>query len=48
MKRTQENKRLYALKRLGKAVDRGIVATSETVKAQAKAWVLAWKLATKL
>lgn len=43
-----EKKRLYALKRLNKAVDRGIVATSETDKARAKAWVLAWKLAAKL
>lgn len=43
-----EKKRLYALKRLNEAVDRGIVATSEAEKAQAKKWVLAWNLVAKL
>lgn len=43
-----EKKRVYALKRLNKAVDRGIVATSEAEKAQAKKWVLAWNLVSKL
>jgi hypothetical protein len=48
MKRTREQKRLYASQRLSKAVDRGIVATSETGKARAKAWVFAWNLVAKL
>lgn len=48
MKRTREQKRLYASKRLSKAVDRGIGATSETGKARAKAWVWAWNLVAKL
>lgn len=44
----QDPKRLYASKRLSKAVDRGIVATSEAEKAQAKKWVLAWNLVAKV
>ncbi len=44
----QDQKRLYASKRLSKAVDRGIVATSEAEKAQAKKWVLAWNLVAKV
>jgi hypothetical protein len=48
MKRTRAQKRFDASKRLSKAVDRGIVATSETEKAQAKKWVLAWQLVAKL
>ena len=48
MKHTREQKRFYASKRLSKAVDRGIVATSEAEKAQAKKWFLAWNLVAKL
>ena len=48
MKRTREMKKAYAAKRISKAVDRGIVETSETGKARAKAWVLAWNLVAKL
>ena len=45
MRRDKHQRQAYALRRLSKAVDRAIVATSKEEKARAKKWTEAWNRA---
>ena len=42
MKKTEYQRKAYALRRLNRAVDRSILAPDEHGKAQAKKWALLW------
>lgn len=48
MKKTEHQRRAYALRRLSRAVDRSIVSTDEHEKLQAKKWATLWARKAKL